>query len=379
MAHDPDGWAGNSVGTGLGLSAASTDAANWSWRPEVLLPLSLLLALYGVGWWRLRRRSCSGVPTWRLVSCLAGIGTVGAALLSPVNWLAEDLFFVHMIQHLLLIKLAAPAFLLADPLPVMLWGLPAGMRVRAGRLLAPGTPLRAGWQLLTWMPLAWLTYALTLWLWHLPTAYDAALNHRLLHDAEHLAFFWAALLFWWPVIAPAPHLRPSVHHGVRIVYLVLAAFQEAVLGLLLTVIPWLLYPSYAFAPRVLALTAEQDQTWGGIVMWGAGGAIDMVAVLVMLFRLLGHEGGPASPLHRHSLLPRRRRSRQGSVPDAPSPGPMTTMELRAGSGSSPTRTGKRNSAPPEPRSPPSTPAPAIAAAIRARRSPRSPATADSKH
>ncbi|HET8579183.1 MAG TPA: cytochrome c oxidase assembly protein [Methylomirabilota bacterium] len=278
---------------GPGLATASTDAVSWSWRPEVLLPLAVLVALYGVGWWRLSRRSCSGLPMWRLISCMLGIAAVGAALLSPVNQLAEDLFFIHMVQHLLLIKLAAPAFLLADPLPVALWGLPAALRVRAGRQLARKRPLRAAWQVLTWTPLTWLMYALTLWLWHLPIAYDAALNHRLLHDAEHLAFFWAALLFWWPVIAPAPHLRRPLHHGVRIVYLVLAAFQEAALGLFLTVVPWVLYPSYALAPRVLALTAQQDQTWGGIVMWGAGGAIDMTVVLVLLFRLLGSHGGPA--------------------------------------------------------------------------------------
>ncbi len=292
MAHGPGGWAGGSPGmSGLDLAAAST--VSWSWRPEILLPLSVLLALYGVGWWRLGSQSRSLVPTWRLVSWFSGIGAVGVALLSPVDRLADDLFFVHMVQHLLLIKLAGPAFLLADPLPVVLWGLPAALRVRCGRLLARGTPLRVAWQVLTWMPVAWLTYALTLWLWHLPAAYDAALNHRLLHDAEHLAFFWAGLLFWWPVIAPAPHLRPPAHYGARIVYLVLATFQEAVLGLLLTVVPWVLYASYAFAPRVLTLSAQQDQTWGGIIMWAVGGAIDMLVVLVLLFRLLGRQEQPA--------------------------------------------------------------------------------------
>ncbi len=281
MAHGPGGWAGDSPGVG------------WSWRPEILLPLSVLLALYGVGWWRLRSQSRLLVPTWRLVSWFAGIGAVGVALLSPVAGLADDLFFVHMVQHLLVIKVAAPAVLLADPLPIVLWGLPAAARVLLGRLLARRAPLRAAWQALTWMPVAWLTYALTLWLWHLPAAYEAALTHRLLHDAEHLAFFGAGLLFWWPVIAPAPHLRPRVHHGARIVYLVLATFQEAGLGLVLTVVPWVLYPSYALAPRVLALTAEQDQTWGGIVMWGAGGAIGMLVVLALLFRLLGRRELPA--------------------------------------------------------------------------------------
>ena len=143
------------------------------------------------------------------------------------------------------------------------------------------------------MPVAWLAYALTLWLWHLPAAYEAALTHRLLHDAEHVAFFGAGLLFWWPVIAPGPHLRARAHDGARIVYLVLATFQEAMLGLILTVVPWVLYPSYALAPRLLALSAQQDQTWGGIVMWAAGGAIDMLVVLALLFRLLGRPELPA--------------------------------------------------------------------------------------
>ena len=296
MAHDPGGWAGASPGMlGLGQAAASPDAIGWSCRPEILLPLSVLLALYGVGWWRLSSRSRSRVPTWRLVSGVAGIGAVGVALLSPVDHLADDLFFIHMVQHLLLIKVAAPALLLADPLPVVLWGLPAAARVRVGHLLARRAPLRVAWKTLTWMPVAWLAYALTLWLWHLPAAYDAALTHRLLHDAEHLAFFGVGLLFWWPVIAPAPHLRPRVHPGARIVYLVLATFQEAMLGLILTVVPWVLYPSYALAPRVLALSAQQDQTWGGIVMWGAGGAIDMLVVLALLFRLFGGQAPRLRP------------------------------------------------------------------------------------
>src|SRR6266542_3113395 len=97
MAHGPAGWVGDSPGVG------------WSWRPEILLPLSVLLALYGVGWRRLRSQSRLLVPIWRLLSWFAGIGAVGVALLSPVAGLADDLFFVHMVQHLLVIKVAARA------------------------------------------------------------------------------------------------------------------------------------------------------------------------------------------------------------------------------------------------------------------------------
>src|SRR6266540_3616264 len=129
---------------GHGPGVASSHAVGWSWRPEILLPLSVLLALYGVGWWRLRSRSRLLVPTWRLWSWFGGIGAMGVALLSPVAGLADDLFFVHMVQHLLVIKVAAPAVLLADPLPIVLWGLPAAARVLLGRLLARRAPGAGG-------------------------------------------------------------------------------------------------------------------------------------------------------------------------------------------------------------------------------------------
>ncbi len=294
MAHGPRGWASGSSGAlSPGSPVPAPEAILWSWRPEILLPLALLLALYGVGWWRLRRRTQRVAPVWRLVCHLSGIGAVFLALVSPIDRLADDLFFVHMIQHLLLIKIAAPALLLADPLPAILWGLPTFIRLRAGPLLRADASIRRAWCTLIWMPLAWLAYTLTLWIWHLPATYDAALNHRYLHDTEHLAFFWAGLLFWWPLIRPAPHLRSRAQPAARIVYLVLAAFQEAGLGLLLAGAPWVLYSSYALAPRVLALGAQEDQAWGGIIMWGAGGAIDMLVVLVLVFRLLGRQEQPA--------------------------------------------------------------------------------------
>ena len=293
MAHGSTGWAGASSGSLPAASATALPVAvAWNWRAEVLLPLALLLTVYAVGWWRLRGQSRSLASPWRLLSWVSGIVGVAAALVSPIDGLADDLFLAHMIQHLLLIKVAAPAMLLANPLTAVLWSLPGPVRLRAGRLLAPRGPVRAVMRALTWLPAAWLVYTGTLWLWHLPGPYDAALSDRLIHDVEHLAFFWTGLLFWWPLIGPAPRLGSRVQSGTRIVYVVLAAFQEAMLGLLLAVVPWVLYSPYALAPRVLTLGALEDQAWGGIIMWGAGGAIDMLAVLVLVFQLLGQKPQP---------------------------------------------------------------------------------------
>lgn len=268
------------------------DALAWNPRPEVALPLLGAASLYAFGWWRLSRRAARAPAPARLVLAFAGLTGAAVAVLSPLDALADRFFVAHMLQHMLLINVAAPALLLADPFPILVWALPGGARRVAGRWLRPGSPLRGVWVAGTAMPTAWLLYASILWLWHLPVAYDAALSDRLIHDVEHAAFFLGAVLFWWPVIHPAPRFRRAPRHALRIVYLVLSAFQTAALGLLLTLAPAVLYRTYAAAARPDGLGALDDQAWGGIVMWGFGGLIDMAAVLVLLYRAFG-EGTPA--------------------------------------------------------------------------------------
>ena len=257
-------------------------------RVDIVLLLGALLAVYGAGWWRLRRRAPRLTPGWRAGCYLASVGAVGLALLSPIDRLAEELFRAHMIQHLLLIKVAAPALLLANPLPTIIWGLPRPLRARVGGLLVPGAPIRIAWRALTSMPLTWLIYAFTLWFWHLPVAYDAALEERFLHDVEHLAFLAAGILFWWPLILPAPRVRTAVSPGLRVAYLVVGAFQEALLGLLLVLSPEALYRSYSGVPGQSGITAIEDQAGAGILMWAVGGAVDMVATIALLSHTLGN-------------------------------------------------------------------------------------------
>jgi putative membrane protein len=253
-------------------------------RPEILALLLLLGGGYAVGWWRLSRRARRGPAWWRPLLTLAGLGSVALALLSPLDALAHRRFAAHMAQHMLLIAVAAPALLLADPLAALLWALPARVRVRAGRLLVRGAPVRRVWQTVTRMPVAWLSYAAILWLWHLPWAYELALGDRLLHDLEHLAFFLGAILFWWPVVNPAPRVAGSAHPLLRIVYLVSGALQSAALGLLLAASPSVLYPSYAASPEPGPLSPLDDQALGGVVMWGWSAAVDMLAVMLLLHR-----------------------------------------------------------------------------------------------
>ena len=121
--------------------------SSWSWRPEVIIPLLILGALFLVGWRQLRARGgrVSGWRTlgasWRPVSYIAGLLVIAVALLSPLDVLVQQLFFMHMIQHLLLIMIAPALLLLPNPLPFLLDVYkrqvllpPGGLRLRVARL-----------------------------------------------------------------------------------------------------------------------------------------------------------------------------------------------------------------------------------------------------
>lgn len=259
----------------------------WEVRPEVLGPLFVLATMLVVGWWRLGLRAPAVARPWRLVTALVAVAVLAGAVLSPLHSLGHVLLTAHMIQHGLLVAVAAPALLLAQPFPLLLWALPAGPRRRLGRLAAPGRAVQSLGRWLMSPVRAWLLHVTVLWAWHSPALYDAALRHRLLHDLEHLSFFVTAVLFWWPVLSPAPRWRPPPPPAAQVVYLVLGAFQGSLLALLIGMSPRPLYPTYASAERPWGWSPLDDQRWAGVVMWAGVGLLDMAAVLGVVWRSLG--------------------------------------------------------------------------------------------
>lgn len=279
------------------LAAPSLGAilADWHWRPDVPLVLLALGAAYVSGWRRIRGRGYRHLaPRWRLAAYLGGLVAIGLALVSPLASLAHVLFAAHMVQHLLLIMVAAPLLLLGNPFPLTLWALPPRARRALGASLVRGGRLRAALRILTWMPVAGGLYTANLWGWHHPVAYEAALASPAVHDLEHLLFFGTAVLFWWPVVNAAPRLHRLVGglpYGLRIAYLVLATGQNTLLGALLGLAERVLYPSYAVAPRLFGWTVLEDQALGGGIMW-SGGHMYLIAILVLVARALDSEGRP---------------------------------------------------------------------------------------
>jgi len=263
---------------------------SWNWRADVIVVVLTAAVAYVAGWRRLRQKGHQIAPAWRLVVYLLGLAAILLALVSPIDRLGSLLFLFHMAQHELLTMAAPPLLLLGNPLPVVLWALPPRLRVPIGRALAPGGAARGTLRALTYLPVAWVLYVAILWGWHHPAAYSLSLRLAIVHDAQHLSFFLAAVVFWWPIIDPAPRPRGYVHHAWRVLYAVPAALQSQLLGLIFAfVASRVLYPHYLAVPRVLGFSALEDQSAAGLLMMQVEGFVYLGVVLGLVAGLLRRE------------------------------------------------------------------------------------------
>lgn len=270
---------------------------SWDLRIEVILILALVGILYARGWWRFRtlRSKSRGkrgqlADGWRLVAYLSGLVILGLALMSPIDVLGGQFFFMHMIQHLLLVMIVPPLLWLASPLPLALWGLPAATRHQVGGLLSRKSAFRRRLRTLTPPGISWMLFVAALLGWHDPGAYQAALKDELVHDLEHLSFFLTAMLFWWHVIGAAPRVHKRLPRGARIVYALAAVPPNMFAGATIAFSGQPIYTYYAGVPRLWGLSVLDDQILGGIIMWIPGSMMYIVAALILIARWVEQEG-----------------------------------------------------------------------------------------
>jgi putative membrane protein len=264
--------------------------AAWTWDPWVLLGIGVPAWLYARGVGRVWRRAGRGrgVGVWQFRAFCAGLVTLGVALISPVHAVGGALFWVHMVQHELLILIAAPLLALGAPAPAFAWSVPRRLSIGVSRSLRR-PPLRVLWAGASHPLGAWTIHAVALWVWHVPALYQAALSSELVHAAQHLSFFVSAMLFWWVLF----HLRRSpAGYGIGIVFLFTTMLHSNALGALLTFSLAVWYPEYAATAARWGLTALEDQQLGGLIMWIPAGAIYLGAALLLLAGWLrGEEHG----------------------------------------------------------------------------------------
>ena len=283
---------------------------SWDLRLDVIIVLATAGILFSVGWWRLRRRTQPkvgakhgraqlGAP-WRLVSYWTGLIIAALALLSPIDILGGQFFFMHMIQHLLLIMITPPLLLITNPMPFILWGLPPRLRRLVGqalsRLLHRHSPFRRAVRAVAAPGVLWLVWVVALVGWHDPVLYNADLRNDFIHDLEHLSFFIAAMIYWWQVTGAGPRLNKQFGLLGRIAFTLAAVPPNMAVGVVLSFVDRAVYTYYLTAPRVWDIDVLIDQKIGGVIMWVPGSMMYLIAALVLIARLLqGETRKPSLP------------------------------------------------------------------------------------
>jgi cytochrome c oxidase assembly factor CtaG len=234
----------------------------WVWDWWITGPLLLTALLYGGGVLRLWRRAGlgRGVSAGRAALFAAGWLALAGALVTPLHPLGEQLFTAHMVEHEILMVVAAPLLALSRPIGAMLWGLPQPWRRGLGA--AAGSPAwQRIWRGLTDPLAATVLHGVAIWAWHVPTLFAAALEDEGMHALQHLSFLVTALLFWWSLLCR----RGS--RGVAVGHLFATALHTGLLGALLVFSTRLWFPDQVGEAARWGLTALEDQQLAGLVMW----------------------------------------------------------------------------------------------------------------
>jgi cytochrome c oxidase assembly factor CtaG len=260
----------------------------WSWEPGIVVPLLITGILYAAGLRLLwDERVGRGIRVWEAACFAAGWLVAAIALLSPIHALSEQLFSVHMLQHELLMVVAAPLLVLGRPLVPTLWALPSTIRRRVGRVTRRSW-LRTLWGFISLPFVAFLAHGAAIWLWHVPVLFQPALHNDALHAIQHISFFGTALLFWWTIIrahAHGGHAR-AVTFGGAVLLLFATAVHSGALGGLLTFSRRLWYPAYGSGAAHWGLSPLEDQQLAGLIMWIPATFAYLVAALCLFAQWL---------------------------------------------------------------------------------------------
>ena len=249
----------------------------WSWHPSVLIGMALWTVAYmrTTGALRQRNRWGAAAAPWRAwafhVGTLVGI----VALLSPLDTLGDKyLFSAHMLQHLLLMYVAAACWVLGTPGWLVARILPRRVLPLVRTMTRPAYALAV---------FAGVTLG-----WHIPGAYALAKDHEWVHIIEHLMFIGAAMIAWWPILGPITAALPRPAAPIQMLYLFVMAMPCTLLGAILTFADRPLYGFYMTAPHAFGIDALDDQRLGGLLMWIPTHMILLVGLIVIAGKWLNH-------------------------------------------------------------------------------------------
>lgn len=273
----------------------------WTFDPALIL-FGLLFLFYMLGARAYRNTNKVHIQRVHLTLMSFALLFLILSLCSPIDYWANNSFAIHMVQHLLLLMVAAPLSLLALPIYPTL----RGSRVILGSIMgkiAGWRPYRTLLRLLVSPPTNLIVFIIITWGWHSPILYNLALRVNFWHYAEHASFFLAAIIFWWPIINPTPFAK-KYKDSTKIWLLVFATFQNSVLAALIVFNNGILYTEQYHYPQLIAtgLAPLDDQKLGGLIMWIPGGMMYIIA-FAALFAVMYSRENQARPTEATFVTP----------------------------------------------------------------------------
>jgi putative membrane protein len=272
---------------------------HWSFDPFMIVAI-VAICWHEIGLAKLARRSRPERTRQRRLRSLwfyAGLGVLLLAVQSPIDYWSDDYFFVHMMQHLLLM-FGAPILIVAGaPWQPMLDALPGKLGLDATREVMTGgwfRPLRAvaGWLLRPWVSV--VTFNLVMVGWHVPALFDLAERNQAVHIwLAHASFFLAGVLFWLQFIASPPFRRkmPLASQAMALIGTNVLMWLVAMAMGILTSTSW--YPVYNHIPGV-TLPPFADQQIGAGILWICGDFWAIPALIFVMRKLIAEDGGISS-------------------------------------------------------------------------------------
>ena len=250
----------------------------WTFDPIPTLAIGAAVAwwFWAVGRVNARHRA-NPVPRRRTAAFLGAMFALAVALISGIERYDTTLFSIHMVQHVVLLLIVAPLVALAAPVTLILRLTSSATR---GRWILPFLHSRV-MRVVAFPVTAWVVFAAVLWSSHFSGLFDVALENPLAHDLEHGIFLASALLFWWPAVGldPAPW---RLGHPARIAHIFMQMTQNTFLAAVILNVPTVLYQHYATLGRPYGIDPLADQKLAAGVMWIAGDAIFLTAIMLLV-------------------------------------------------------------------------------------------------
>ncbi len=276
---------------------------SWSFDPLAILGLLAAAVVYARMYKRAAARSESvGVGHW--LPYYMGLVVLAIALLSPLDAIGDHwLLSAHMAQHVLLSDIAPALIVLGLRSPV----LTLGLSKPALKAVAPGGRWGATLAVLTSPWVAIPLWAVATWVWAIPTVFDFAAQHTVVHAFEHATLFYTGLALWWLIVDPLPRVRPRPD-GQRLALLGFSRIASAAVCLPLTWITTAQYPLYASAPRAFGLSAIADQQLAGAGMCFVEFLVFGIAFAAVFLSMLSRDDTRVTVAEQAAGAPQLRRN-----------------------------------------------------------------------